>query len=213
MNIVVLISGRGSNLDAICKADLAPHIKCVISSKPSALGLNIANTYNIPTHIITPQDYSNQTEFESILTQTLDKYAPDLIILAGFKHILSGNFVNNYTNKIINIHPSLLPAFIGNNAHTETLASGVKLSGVTIHYVTPHLDSGPIIAQGVVSIKPNDTKIDLSQRILELEHVLYPFVIKKILAQQVTLIDTKVIIQHDATDQQLLGDYISYVYY
>ncbi len=212
--IVVLISGRGSNLAAICKNNLAPQIKCVISNKADALGINIAKEYNIPTEVINHKPYKDRTEFDQALAKTIDKYNPKLIVLAGFMRILSPYFVNHYLNRLVNIHPSLLPAFVGINAQEQAISEKVKVSGVTVHYVTEQLDHGPIIAQGVVKVLSNDTSDSLSQRILEIEHIIYPFAISKILNNQTKIIDQKYVeVIYDENDRRILGKHQSQIYY
>jgi phosphoribosylglycinamide formyltransferase-1 len=212
--IVVLISGRGSNLSAICNSGLAHQIKCVISNKADALGLNIAREYNIPSIIINHKLYKSREEFDGELAKTIDTFNPKLIVLAGFMRILSHGFVDKYTGRMINIHPSLLPAFIGINAHEQAIAQKVKISGATVHYVTKELDHGPIIAQGVVKLLHTDNVDDLSKRILEVEHIIYPFAIKKILNNQTQIIDEKYVeVIADEQDDIILGKYKTQVYY
>ena len=212
--IVVLISGRGSNLAAICKNGLASQIKCVISNKADALGLNIAKEYNIPTEIIDHKLYKDRTEFDQALANIIDKCNPKLVVLAGFMRILSSYFVKHYLNRLINIHPSLLPAFIGINAQEQAIAEKVKASGVTVHFVTEQLDHGPIIAQGVVKVLSGETPHNLSQRILEIEHIIYPFAISKILNNHTKIIDQKYVeVMYDENDTSILGKYQSQIYY
>jgi phosphoribosylglycinamide formyltransferase-1 len=212
--IVVLISGRGSNLAAICKNGLTSQIKCVISNKAAALGLNIAKEYNIPTEVIDHKLYNDRTEFDQALASIIDKHNPKLVVLAGFMRILSPYFVNHYLNRLINIHPSLLPSFIGINAQEQAISEKVKVSGATVHFVTEQLDHGPIIAQGVVKILPNDTPDSLSQRILEIEHTIYPFAISKILKNHTKIIDQKYVeVIYDENDSSILGKYQSQIYY
>ena len=212
--IVVLISGRGSNLAAICKSGIASKVDCVISNKADAIGLDIAKSYNIPTQVIDHKQYKTREDFDRVLSETIDKYKPKLVVLAGFMRILSSYFVENFAFRLINIHPSLLPSFIGIDAQNQAINSKVKVSGATVHYVTKELDHGPIIAQGVVKVLPNDTNEKLSSRILEIEHIIYPFVIQKILNNQIRIIDNKYVevIAHE-TDATILGSYQSQIYY
>ena len=211
--IVVLISGRGSNLAAICKSGLASQIKCVISNKADAAGLAIATQYNIPHKVIVNTAYPNREEFDTQLAQVIDSFNPQLVVLAGFMRILTSELVNHYKNRMINIHPSLLPAFTGFNAQKQALDAKVKISGATVHFVTPQLDHVPIIVQGVVKVGDTDTEDDLSSRILELEHVIYPFAIKKILDGNVRIDDMQVITRQDADDAKILGKFQSHIYY
>lgn len=212
--IVVLISGRGSNLGAICEAGLSRLIKCVISNRADAEGLTLAQEYNISSHVIEHKQFPNRETFDQELAKCIDSYNPKLVVLAGFMRILSSEFVNRYHNRLLNIHPSLLPSFIGTNAQGNAVASKVKVSGATVHFVTEELDHGPIIAQGVVGVKISDNKEDLAQRILGLEHVIYPFVIKKILADEVVISsDGQVTVTYKEKDKEYLGKYQEHVYY
>ena len=204
---IVLISGRGSNLQAICEAGLTPYISCVISNNAKALGLEYAKQLGIHTEIINHQEFNSRQEFEMVLAQTLDTFSCDLIVLAGFMRILSHWFINKYTNKIINIHPSLLPSFTGINAQTQAFNSKVKISGATVHYVTAELDHGPIIAQGIVGIKSLDTIDTVTNKILDLEHVIYPFIIKKILNNLVNVKNNCVYTENLDTDRTELGKF------
>lgn len=213
-DIVVLISGRGSNLKAICEAGLAKHIACVISNNSEADGLNIAKEYHIPTTVIDHKLYPTRENFDSKLSNIIDNFNPKLIVLAGFMRILTDNFVNHYLGKLINIHPSLLPSFIGKNAQADAFRSGVKLSGATVHFVTHVLDQGPIIAQGIVPVEINDTEETLAQRILALEHTLYPFVIKKFIDNQIIFLHNRMVnVNKAAQDSLVLGKYSQYIYY
>jgi phosphoribosylglycinamide formyltransferase-1 len=214
MNLIILLSGRGSNFAAICKTDLIANIACVISSKADANGLKIAEQHSIKSYTAIPENYSTRLDFETYLIKIINQYNNPLIVLAGFNRILTPYFIDQYAHKIINIHPSLLPAFIGKNAQQSTIDSRVKLSGVSIHYVTSQLDGGPIIAQGVVPVLLDDTSDTLGSRILKLEHVLYPFVIKKILTNQVKYGQNNyVIVNKQQTDKTLLAPYFEYIYY
>lgn len=180
--IVVLISGNGSNLQAIIDAiavDLPAKICAVISNKVDAYGLERAKQANIPTKVIIRKDFPNRDAYEHALQQNIDQYEPRLIVLAGFMHILGERFVAAYPNRIINIHPSLLPKYPGLNTHAQVLANGDKEHGVTIHFVTPEVDAGPIIAQAKLAVLPDDTVESLQQRIHQLEHKLYPAVIRQ----------------------------------
>lgn len=214
VKFVVLISGRGSNLHAICKAGLASQIACVISNNPKASGLEFAKQFNIPTHIVDHKEFKSREDFDNKLTNIIDLYAPKFIVLAGFMRILSSWFINKYTNQIINIHPSILPAFIGNQAQKDAINAKVKISGATVHFVTDKLDLGPIIAQGIVPTDANDDTTILSERILHLEHQLYPFIIKKLLRHRVNINpDGYVIVQKDIEDKTELGNFYPAIFY
>jgi phosphoribosylglycinamide formyltransferase-1 len=211
---VVLISGRGSNLHAICKAGLSAQIACVISNNPQALGLELAKQFNLTTHIINHKEFSTREKFDYKLASIIDTYNPKLIVLAGFMRILSSWFVSKYANCIINIHPSILPAFTGANAQADAVKARVKISGATVHFVTDKLDHGPIIAQGVAPTMADDTTTGLANRILQLEHIIYPFTIKKILQQKVSINPNGyVLVQKNIEDQNELGTFNNTIFY
>lgn len=211
---VVLISGNGTNLEAICKAGLAINIAAVISNKSCAKGLDIATKYNIPTHIIDHRNFKSRDEFDNELIMQIEAYTPEFIVLAGFMRILTTKFVTCYQNRLLNIHPSLLPSFIGSNAKHEALQKKVKVTGVTVHFVTDTLDSGPIIAQGIIPLHYNDTEETLNTRTHELEHIIYPFVIKKYLTNEISIdVDGNVIVKHDSKDKVFMGKFNDHIFY
>ena len=181
LSIVVLISGNGSNLqaiiDAIDSGQLNARICAVISNKADAYGLQRAQQANIPSQILDHKDFSDRESFDQALMQCIDQYQPDLIVLAGFMRILSDGFVQHYLGKMLNIHPSLLPKYQGLNTHQRVLDADDKEHGVSIHFVTPELDGGPIILQAHIPVKTGDTADTLAQRIHEQEHIIYPLVI------------------------------------
>ena len=178
MKIGVLISGRGSNLKALIESQengtLGAEISTVISNVPKAMGLKIADKKQIENHVVDHKNYRSRELFEDELNLILEASDINLICLAGFMRILTTNFIKKWENKIINIHPSLLPAFKGLNTHERALESGAKFTGCTTHFVYPDLDGGPIIAQSVVPISHNDTVQTLSAKVLAEEHKLYP---------------------------------------
>lgn len=211
---VVLISGNGSNLEAMCKAGLSEQIAAVISNKSGVRGLIIAEQYKIATEVIEHKNFANRDSFDDELMKTIEKYTPTLVVLAGFMRILTDKFVNFYTNRLINVHPSILPAFIGANAIENALKTKVKVTGITIHLVTTELDSGPILAQGIVPIKANDTIETLSQQIHLLEHRLYPFVIRKFLENKVTISTNGTVnINHERDDVRFLNPLNTNIFY
>ena len=189
-SIVVLISGNGSNLqaiiDAITEQDLPAQIVAVISNKAGAFGLQRAEQANIPTEVIPAKGMSRE-EYDNTLMACIDRYQPELIVLAGFMRILSDKFVQHYLGRMINIHPSLLPAYKGLDTHRRVLAAGEKEHGATVHYVTPELDSGPIIVQARIAVAKNETEANLVQRIHQLEHQIYPHAIHLIATGRVKL--------------------------
>lgn len=176
--IVILISGRGSNMLAIAQAAKAESwqatIAAVISSRPNAPGLACAAAAGIPTIVVANQDYPSREAFDAALQEAIDRHAPDLVVLAGFMRILTSAFVGRYAGRMLNIHPSLLPAFPGLATHRRALESKVPIHGATVHFVTAELDHGPIVASAAVPVLPDDTEHSLSARVLEQEHLLYP---------------------------------------
>jgi phosphoribosylglycinamide formyltransferase-1 len=177
-NIVILISGRGSNMQAIVRSAQAEqwpvNIAAVISNKADAEGLAFASMQGIPTAVVANKDFPTRETFDAALQAAIDRYAPDLVVLAGFLRILTGAFVEYYAGRMLNIHPSLLPSFPGLGTHRQALAAGVKVHGATVHFVTPDLDHGPIVAQAVVPVLSNDTEDTLASRVLAEEHIIYP---------------------------------------
>lgn len=176
-NIVVLVSGGGTNLQALIDAQNCGNINngkivCVISSNPNAFALERAKNNNIPTEVIRVKDYSDFNEYDCAITKLLQSYNTDLIVLAGFMTILGKNVISNFTNKIINIHPSLIPAFCGEgfyglNVHKQALKRGVKVTGATAHFVNEECDGGPIIMQKTVEVLNDDTPEILQRRVME----------------------------------------------
>ena len=179
--IVVLISGSGSNLqaiiDAIASAELNAEIRAVISNKADAYGLTRARNAQIPTEVLEHQNFDNREAFDQALMVLIDSYQPRLVVLAGFMRILTNDFVRHYHGKMLNIHPSLLPKYQGLNTHQRVLDAGDTEHGVSVHFVTPELDGGPIILQAKVPVFADDDKDRLAQRIHQQEHIIYPLVI------------------------------------
>lgn len=177
-NIVILISGRGSNMEALIAArdagNLPVNIAAVISNRPDAQGLETAAKAGIVTHYVDHKGFAGRAAFDAALAECIDCFQPDLVVLAGFMRILTDGFVARYEGRMVNVHPSLLPAFTGLNTHRRAIEAGCKLAGATVHFVTPTLDHGPIIAQAVVPVLSGDTPAALEARVLEREHVMYP---------------------------------------
>jgi phosphoribosylglycinamide formyltransferase-1 len=171
-SVVVLISGRGSNMQALLDAGLP--VSAVISSVPGAAGLAIAAQRGIATRVVPHKDFASRESFEDALAEQIDGFSPRLVALAGFMRVLSPGFVERYRDRMLNIHPSLLPAFPGLNTHERALAEGVKLHGCSVHFVTADLDHGPIVIQAAIPVRREDTAASLAQRVLKLEHVVYP---------------------------------------
>lgn len=181
-NIVVLISGRGSNMEAVVQACATEgwnaRIAAVVSNQPDAAGLAFARARGIPTAVVDHREHASRESFDAALQQVIDRHAPQLLVLAGFMRILTPGFVNHYAGRLVNVHPSLLPAFTGLWTHRRAIEAGCKLAGATVHFVTAELDHGPIIAQAVVPVLPGDTEATLAARVLAREHVLYPRVVR-----------------------------------
>ena len=178
MKLVVLISGRGSNLNAILDAALPVEITAVISNRPTADGLVLAQSHGIATHVLDHTQYSNRADFDAALMTLIDGYQPDGVVLAGYMRILTDAFVEHYSGRMINIHPSLLPSFPGIHTHARALAEGVRVHGCTVHFVTPQLDHGPIIVQAAVPVRTDDTPDSLAARVLAAEHQVLPQAIR-----------------------------------
>jgi phosphoribosylglycinamide formyltransferase-1 len=176
-SIVILISGRGSNMQAIVRAarreEWPVRIAAVISNRTDAPGLAFARQQQIPVVVIASDGHSDRAAFDSLLQREIDRYSPDLLVLAGFMRILTPGFVEHYAGRMLNIHPSLLPSFPGLHTHRQALAAGVKVHGATVHFVTATLDHGPIVAQQAITVRPDDTEASLAERVLEVEHQLY----------------------------------------
>jgi len=171
MPVVVLISGRGSNMQALLEAGLP--VAAVISNVPGAAGLAIADRRGVPTRVVPHKDFDSRESFDAALAKEIDRYAPKLVALAGFMRVLTPGFVQRYRDRMLNIHPSLLPAYPGLKTHERALADGVKLHGCSVHFVTADLDHGPIVAQAAVPVFANDTADSLSKRVLRQEHIVY----------------------------------------
>ena len=193
-NIVILISGRGSNMQALLNDQLNCNIKAVISSRTDAAGLDFAKGKGIPIAVVANRDHPDREHFDAALLREIDRFDPDFVILAGFMRILTEKFVMHYKGRLINIHPSLLPAYPGIHTHARALADGVKIHGCTVHFVTPNLDHGPIIIQSAVPVLDNDTEQSLSSRVLHEEHRIYPQAVRWLCSGKVRLgMDGKVI--------------------
>lgn len=177
-NIVILISGRGSNMEAIvqaCATEGWPaRIAAVVSNRPDAAGLQFAQARGIATAVVDHKRFTDREAFDAELARVVNGYAPDVVVLAGFMRILTPGFVAQFEGRMLNVHPSLLPAFPGLGTHQRAIEAGCKVAGATVHFVTPELDHGPIIAQAAVAVLPGDTEQTLSARVLSREHVLYP---------------------------------------
>ena len=192
--IVILISGRGSNMQALLEGKLDAHIAAVISNNPSARGLQFARSAGVETKLVNHRDYADRASFDKALGDVIAAYRPDLIVLAGFMRILTEQFIERFSGRILNIHPSLLPAFSGLDTHRRALDEGVKLHGCTVHFVTPTVDHGPIVIQAAVPVLPDDDEELLAARVLQQEHVVYPQAIRWFLDGRLTIEGNHVIL-------------------
>lgn len=173
-SLVILISGRGSNMQAIVEANLPVRVASVISNRPDAAGLEWAAACGIATQTVDHRAHANREAFDVSLADAIEVHRPDLILLAGFMRILGDAFVNRFAGRMLNIHPSLLPAFPGLHTHRRAIEEGVKIHGTTVHFVTPALDHGPIVIQAAVPVLPDDSEESLAARVLLQEHRIYP---------------------------------------
>jgi phosphoribosylglycinamide formyltransferase-1 len=202
--LIILISGRGSNMQALvqaCREEGWPaQIVAVIASRPDAAGLAWAGAQGLATAALNHKDFSSREAFDKALAQEIDRHEPDYILLAGFMRVLTPFFVNRYVGRIINIHPSLLPAFPGLHTHAQALAMGVQVHGCTVHFVTPALDEGPIIAQGCVPVLMGDTPDKLAARVLQVEHQVFPAAVRWLAEGRITLTPAnRVLVQGEPT--------------
>jgi phosphoribosylglycinamide formyltransferase-1 len=195
----ILISGRGSNLQALIDASTAPdypaEIVCVVSNIAGVEGLKRAEHAGIPGHVVGHEAYSSRDSFDQTVHKLLSDKGVAIVCLAGFMRILSDRFVENWHGRLVNIHPSLLPAFKGLNVHERVLRSGARISGCTVHFVVPELDSGPIIAQAAVPVFPGDGTDALASRILAAEHKLYPLALRLLAEGRIVLAGDRVVYQ------------------
>ncbi len=186
-SIVILISGRGSNMQAIVEANLPIRISAVITNRADARGLQYAAERDIDTAVVDHMLFPTREAFDAELAIKIDEHQPDFVVLAGFMRVLTPGFVNQYHGQLINIHPSLLPAFSGLHTHERALECGVTLHGCTVHFVTPELDHGPIIIQAAVPVLPDDDAASLAARVLRQEHIVYPLALRWLIEGKVSL--------------------------
>ncbi|MBP6251509.1 MAG: phosphoribosylglycinamide formyltransferase [Rubrivivax sp.] len=204
--IVVLISGRGSNLEAIVARAAAEgwpaRVVAVLANRPDAAGLAWAAAQGIATAVVDHRGFATREAFDAALAEAVDAHAPDLVVLAGFMRILGDAFVCRYAGRMLNIHPSLLPAFTGLHTHQRAIAAGCRVAGATVHFVTPALDHGPIVAQAVVPVHEGDTPQTLAERVLVAEHRLYPLALRWAVEGRLR-IDGQRVVQLDGEPQHL----------
>lgn len=199
VDVAVLISGSGTNLqaliDACAKDDFPARIVMVISNNPGVKGLERAEKAGIPTKVINHRDFEAREDFDDKLQEALNDCGAKLICLAGFMRILDARFVNRWRNRMLNIHPSLLPSFKGLHTHERAIEAGVHFTGCTVHFVNPELDDGPIITQAVVAINADEDVDKLSERVLEQEHIIYPQALRLVAEGRVRVVGNKVTIR------------------
>jgi phosphoribosylglycinamide formyltransferase-1 len=198
--VVILISGRGSNMRALIEAGVP--VSAVLGNRADAGGLAFAQARGIPTRVVEHRAHATREAFDAALAAEIDRFAPRLVALAGFMRILTPGFVARYRGRLMNIHPSLLPAFPGLDTHRRALAAGVKVHGCTVHFVTEELDHGPIVAQAAVPVLADDDEARLAARVLQQEHVLYPRCAGWFLEERLALADGVVRVR--GNDAQLL---------
>ncbi|HET8693109.1 MAG TPA: phosphoribosylglycinamide formyltransferase [Aquabacterium sp.] len=205
-NIVILISGRGSNMEAIVQAcaqeKWGARIAAIVSNKATAAGLAFAAQHGIDTAVVDHKQFDSREAFDAELARVIDGFQPDLVVLAGFMRILTEGFVRHYEGRLLNIHPSLLPAFPGLHTHERAIEAGCKLAGATVHLVTPELDHGPIVIQAAVPVLPSDTGESLSARVLRQEHLIYPRAVRWFVEDQLTVSNGRV--RHQAGAPQVV---------
>lgn len=189
---VILISGRGSNMAALLAAGLPGRCAAVISNRPQAAGLAIAAARGVATAVVDHRQYPTREAFDLALAQEIERHAPHLVLLAGFMRILGDGFVARFAGRLLNIHPSLLPAFTGTGTHARALAAGVRIHGCSVHFVTSALDGGPIVAQAAVPVLAEDNEERLAARVLAAEHRLYPQVARWFLEGRLRLTEGQV---------------------
>lgn len=204
--IVILISGRGSNMEAIVDAAARDgwnaQVVAVLSNRPDAAGLAFAQSRGIATAAVDHKAYPSRDAFDAALAEAIDAYQPDLVVLAGFMRILGADFTRRYEGRMLNIHPSLLPSFTGLHTHRRAIEAGCKLAGATVHFVTAELDHGPIVAQAVVPVLPDDTEDTLAARVLKREHAMYPLAVRWYVHDELRVADG--IVTHARGESQLL---------
>ena len=204
--IVILISGRGTNMQAIVRACAAERwaatVVAVVSNRADAPGLAHAREHGVATAVVDHTAHASRAAFDAELAHVVDGFAPDVVALCGFMRILGDAFVARYAGRMVNVHPSLLPAFTGLHTHRRAIEAGCKVAGATVHFVTPTLDHGPIIAQAVVPLLPGDTPELLSARVLAQEHVLYPRALRWLVHDELVIREGVVV--HTRGEAQLL---------
>ncbi|HET9976765.1 MAG TPA: phosphoribosylglycinamide formyltransferase [Burkholderiaceae bacterium] len=204
--IVILISGRGSNMQRVVEASAAEawpaRVVAVISNRPGAGGLEYAQRRGIATAVVDHKAFASREAFDAALMQAIDAHAPDLVVMAGFMRVVGAEFARHYEGRMLNIHPSLLPAFPGLHTHRRAIEAGCKLAGATVHFVTPALDHGPIVIQAAVPVLPGDDEVALAERVLAREHVIYPRAVRWFVSGQLRV--ERGVVTHSGGESQLV---------
>ncbi len=199
ISVVILISGRGSNLlsllNAVDSGSIPARIVGVLANRPAAQGLQTAAARGVPTCVVDHRQFAEREDFDAALAAAIDHFVPDLVVLAGFMRILGNAFVHHFENRLINIHPSLLPAFPGLHTHRRALAEGVRIHGCSVHFVTADLDHGPLIVQAAVPVLDDDDEATLAARVLAQEHRIYPLAVRWFCEGRLRLLDGRVLLQ------------------
>jgi phosphoribosylglycinamide formyltransferase 1 len=207
-NLVILISGRGSNMEAIVRACTSEgwdaRVAAVVSNRSDAAGLAFAREHGIATEVVEHRAFATRDAFDAELARRIEAHSADIVALAGFMRILGADFVRRFEGRLVNIHPSLLPAFPGLETHRRALAAGCKVAGASVHFVTSELDHGPIIGQAIVPVLADDSEGSLAERVLAEEHRLYPLAIRWLVDEQLICRDG--VVHHLDGEQQLLAD-------
>lgn len=200
MSVVILISGRGSNMQALLESGVP--VVAVISNRADARGLEIAARAGVATRVVEHRRFASREAFDAALAAEIERFAPKLVVLAGFMRVLTPGFVERYAGRLINIHPSLLPAFPGLDTHGRALAAGVKVHGCTVHFVTADLDHGPIVLQAAVPVLDGDTADSLASRVLQQEHIVLPRAVRWFLDGRLVIAEGRVRVK--GNDAQLV---------
>jgi phosphoribosylglycinamide formyltransferase-1 len=204
MSVAILISGRGSNMRALLEAGVP--VAAVLSNQAAAAGLEFARARRLPTVVVAHTAYPGREAFDDALAAEVNRFAPRLVVLAGFMRILTPAFVRRFEGRLLNIHPSLLPAFPGLNTHARALAAGVKIHGATVHFVTPELDHGPIVIQAAVPVRPGEDEDALAARVLAQEHRIYPQAVRWFLDGKLSIEAGLVRVSEPGARQLLFAD-------
>lgn len=207
-SIVILISGRGSNMEsllaAVAAGELPVRVAAVLSNRPDAKGLQTAAARGVPTRVVDHKQFSSREDFDVAMAEAIDAFAHDLVVLAGFMRILTDGFVRHYAGRLMNIHPSLLPSFSGLHTHQRALEEGVRIHGCTVHFVTPTLDHGPVIVQAAVPVLDGDDEASLAARVLAQEHRVYPLAVRWFAEGRLQLLGGRVRLDAEQVDAQAL---------